>query len=758
MNVKVIKRDGRRVSFHHGKIRRAIELGFLSVREHPRDDEIDAVMNEVVKRISNTSLTEISIETIQDFVEDAIKNNGFEDVYSSFTRYRKNRTRARANFQSRQHKLMKTLEGFGTQGAVENNTKRENANINGDSAMGMMLHFGSTLSKDYTKSYLLDSVHTAAHDCGDIHIHDMDFYPMGTTTCLQIPLDKLFKGGFNTGHGFLREPKSIGSYSALAAIAIQSNQNDQHGGQSIPMFDYYLAPGVLLSFRRNYKQAVLDGFSYCGIEDEKEIESINAKINVLEDIAEIDVKNNGEVIHKAFEKALKRTDKDTYQAMEAFIHNLNTMHSRAGAQVPFSSINFGTDISEAGRMLTKNLLLALESGLGNHETAIFPICIFKVKEGVNYNAEDKNYDLFELSCRVSAKRMFPNFAFIDAPFNKAYYKENRPETEIAYMGCRTRVIGNVDKDNEIVVGRGNLSFTSINLPRLGLRYGKLLNGYFDKKGFFEALDKELDLVKEQLLNRFQFQCQKKIINFPFLMDQGAWLESDKLANFDRVKDVLRHGTLTIGFIGLAECLKALLLKHHGESDDAQALGLEIITHMRERCDILTEEYKLNFSLIATPGEGLSGRFIEIDKTVFGDIEGVTNRDYYTNSFHVPVYYPINAYDKMSKEAPYHGLTNGGHISYVELDGDPTQNIDSFIKVVRMMKELGIGYGAINHPIDRDSVCGFNGIINDECPCCGRTENDIPFERIRRITGYLVGTLDRFNDAKRSEERDRVKHG
>jgi len=757
MKVIVVKRDGRRVDFDSVKIRKAIEMGFFSVRETPKASEIDEVLEDVVQRIENTNLTEISIETIQDFVEDSIKNNGFEDVYFSFSRYRKNRTRARANFQSRQHKLLKTLEGFGTSSAVDNNIKRENANINGDSAMGMMLQFGSTLSKDYTKSYLLDPVHTTAHDCGDIHIHDMDFYPMGTTTCLQIPLDKLFKDGFNTGHGFLREPKSIGSYAALAAIAIQSNQNDQHGGQSIPMFDYYLANGVLLSYKRNYKQAIQDSYSYCEVDDEREIEEICKCIDELTDIEEVIYGDRTELIHKAYEKALKRTDKDSYQAMEAFIHNLNTMHSRAGAQVPFSSINFGTDISEAGRMLTKNLLLAMESGLGNHETAIFPICIFKVKEGVNYNKEDKNYDLFELSCRVSAKRMFPNFAFIDAPFNKAYYKEGHPETEIAYMGCRTRVIGNVDKDHEVVVGRGNLSFTSINLPRIALRYGKLLHGHFDKEGFFEALDKEIDLVKEQLLSRFQFQCQKEVINFPFLMEQGAWLESEKLGLFDRVKDVLRHGTLTIGFIGLAECLKALILKHHGESDDAQALGLEIITFMREKCDIFCEQYKLNFSLIATPAEGLAGRFIGMDKDVFGEIEGVTDRDYYTNSFHIPVYYPINAYDKLAKEAPYHTLTNAGHISYVELDGDPTQNIDSFIKIVRMMKDLGIGYGAINHPIDRDPVCGFNGIINDTCPECGRSEENIPFERIRRITGYLVGTLDRFNDAKRSEEHDRVKH-
>ena len=440
--------------------------------------------------------------------------------------------------------------------------------------------------------------------------------------------------------------------------------------------------------------------------------------------------------------------------MEALIHNLNTMHSRAGAQVPFSSINYGTDTSPEGRLIIKNVLLANESGLGNGETPIFPIHIFKVKEGINYNPEDPNYDLFKLACRVSAKRLFPNFSFIDAPFNKQYYKKGNYDTEVAYMGCRTRVIGNnYDKSREIVTGRGNLSFTSINLPRLAIESDHNVGLFFDK------LDEMMELVIEQLVHRYRIQAQKKVRNYPFLMGQGVWIDSDKLKPDDEVGEILKHGTLSMGFIGLAECLKALIGVHHGESQEARDLGIEIITHMRKRMDEESKRTSMNFTLLATPAEGLSGRFVRMDKVKYGIIEGVTDRDYYTNSFHVPVYFPINAFEKIKIEAPYHALTNAGHISYIELDGDPVKNLSAFEKVVRYMKESGIGYGSINHPVDRDPVCGYTGIIDDVCPKCGRKEADggIPFERIRRITGYLVGTLDRFNDAKRSEEHDRVKH-
>ena len=466
--------------------------------------------------------------------------------------------------------------------------------------------------------------------------------------------------------------------------------------------------------------------------------------------------NNEELVEKAQNfaerNAYRDTDKKTYQAMKALVHNLNTMHSRAGAQIPFSSINYGTDTSPEGRMVMRNLLLATEAGLGNGETPIFPIQIFKVKEGVNYNPGDPNYDLFKQACKVSAERLFPNFSFIDAPYNLKYYKEGHPETEIAYMGCRTRVIGNVyDPSREIVNGRGNLSFTTINLPRLGIKHSG------DIDGFYKELDKTIDLVIEQLLERFEIQASKKVHNFPFLMGQGIWIDSDTLDKNDEIREILKHGTLSVGFIGLAECLKALTGAHHGESEESQKLGLEIIGHMRDRLDETSRQFNMNFTLLATPAEGTAGRFVNIDRDLYGTIEGVTDREYYTNSFHVPVYYQTTAFHKIKTEAPYHELTNAGHITYIELDGDPTQNLEAFEKIIRAMKEAGVGYGSINHPVDRDPVCGYTGIIGDTCPKCGREEGDIKFQRIRRITGYLVGTLDRFNDAKRAEERDRVKH-
>ena len=451
--------------------------------------------------------------------------------------------------------------------------------------------------------------------------------------------------------------------------------------------------------------------------------------------------------------AMEKTTRDTYQAMEGFIHNLNTMHSRAGAQVPFSSINYGTDTSWEGRLAIEQLLLATEAGLGHGETPIFPIQIFRVKEGVNYNPDDPNYDLFKLAMKVSAKRLFPNFAFIDAPFNLQYYKPGHPETEVAYMGCRTRVMGNVyDSSREIAPGRGNLSFTSINLPRLGIE------SKGDYLTFFKLLDKMLDTTMQQLLDRYKIQASRVVRNFPFLMGEGVWMDSDGLSPDDTVGEVLKHGTLSIGFCGLAECLVALNGKHHGEDEFSQELGLRIVGYIRDYCNRKSTELSMNVTCLATPAESLAGRLLRSDRERYGIIKGVTDREYYTNSFHVPVYYHLPALKKIDIEAPYHALTNAGHISYVELDGDPTKNLAAFERVVRHMKEAGIGYGSINHPVDRDPVCGYNGIINDTCPCCGRSEADgVPFERIRRITGYLVGTLDKWNDAKRAEERDRVKH-
>ena len=620
--------------------------------------------------------------------------------------------------------------------------------------------------------FVLNPDHSRAHKSGDIHIHDLDFLTL-TTTCCQIDIIDLFKNGFSTGHGYLREPQNIHSYASLACIAIQSNQNDQHGGQSIPNFDYGMAIGVrktyIKDYRRNLKKSIVL------LSDLDLDENIDYIFNILEkeygltpSIADNEaylekeaaylqeILNDEKLVKKvqdfALRTAYKDTDEKTYQAMEALIHNLNTMHSRAGAQIPFSSINYGTDTSVEGRMVIKNLLLSTEAGLGNGETPIFPRQIFEVKEGINYNEGDSNYDLFKLACRVSAKRLFPNFSFIDAPYNLKYYKEGQPETEIAYMGCRTRVIGNVhDRSKEIVTGRGNLSFTTINLPRIGL------DNRGDIDGFYRQLDDTIDLVIAQLLERFEIQANKKVRNFPFLMGQGIWIDSKQLDNEDNLREVLKHGTLSMGFIGLAECLKALIGYHHGEAEKAQKLGLEIIGHMRKRMDDISEEYKMNFTLLATPAEGTAGRFVKMDREVYGRIEGITDREYYTNSFHLPVYFKTTAFKKILLEAPYHELTNAGHITYVEVDGDPTMNLDAFEKIIRFMKESGIGYGSINHPVDRDPICGYTGVIGDTCPQCGREEGNTPFERIRRITGYLVGTLDRFNDAKRAEENDRIKH-
>lgn len=608
--------------------------------------------------------------------------------------------------------------------AKDSDLKRDNANINGDSPMGAMLQYGANTAKEYNLEYLVDPEIAKLHRDGWIHIHDLDFYAW-TTTCTQIELRKLFKNGFNTGHGHLRAPKSIGSYAALAAIAIQSNQNDQHGGQSVVDFDYAMAEGV----RYTYQKYLREGYAIC--------ERLN------------DLKDKGWILDYAMEK----TTRDTYQAMEGLVHNLNTMHSRAGAQVPFSSINYGTDTSWEGRLAIEQLLLATEAGLGNGETPIFPIQIFRVKEGVNYNPDDPNYDLFELAMKVSAKRLFPNFAFIDAPFNLQYYKPGHPETEVAYMGCRTRVMGNVyDPSREVAPGRGNLSFTSINLPRLGIE------SKGDYLTFFKLLDKMLDATMKQLLDRYKIQASRVVRNFPFLMGEGVWMDSDGLSPDDTVGEVLKHGTLSIGFCGLAECLVALNGKHHGEDEFSQELGLRIVGYIRDYCNRKSWELGMNVTCLATPAESLAGRLLRSDRARYGIIKGVTDRDYYTNSFHVPVYYHLPALKKIDIEAPYHALTNAGHISYVELDGDPSKNLAAFERVVRHMKEAGIGYGSINHPVDRDSVCGYNGIINDTCPCCGRSEADgVPFERIRRITGYLVGTLDKWNDAKRAEERDRVKH-
>ena len=766
----IIKRDGRRESFDLDKIANAVFRAAQSVGGTDAAMARDVAEKTCALYEQLHGSQEPTVEEIQDLVEKELIECGHAQTAKAYILYRYERTRDREV----KSNLMKIMNELTFDSAKDSDIKRENANIDGDTAMGTMLKYGSSAAKEFYEMRVLKPEHAKAHRNGDIHIHDLDFLTL-TTTCCQIDLIQLFQHGFSTGHGYLREPNDISSYAALACIAIQSNQNDQHGGQSVPNFDYAMAGGVKKTYRKRYLQNVARALELLTDIEEPQafVKSYAAAIQQETGLIPCLANNNGYqeaeaqklserltadqiATIQAFAKknAYRETNRATYQAMEALIHNLNTMNSRAGAQTPFSSINYGTDTTPEGRMVIENVLLAEEAGLGNGETPIFPIHIFKVKEGVNYNKEDPNYDMFKLACRVSAKRLFPNFAFLDAPYNLQYYKPGDYRTEIAYMGCRTRVIANeYDPTREIVTGRGNLSFTSINLPRLAIK----ANGDIDK--FFTLLNNMMDLTIEQLTDRFAIQCQKKVRNYPFLMGQGVWLDSEGLGPDDSVAEVLKHGTLSVGFIGLAETLKALIGKHHGESAEAQELGLKIIQTMRDRTDLESKKTGLNFSVLATPAEGLSGRFVRMDRERYGVIPGVTDRDYYTNSFHVPVYYPIRAVDKIRLEAPYHALTNGGHISYVEMDGDPVQNVAAFEKVIRCMKESGIGYGSVNHPVDRDPCCGFTGIIGDSCPQCGRTEHsgDVGFERIRRITGYLVGTLDRFNDAKRAEEHDRVKH-
>ncbi len=766
---KIVKRDGREVDFDPEKITSAILKAFVATGSAKGERDARDLTGQVVEELRRSeSIGVPSVEDVQDTVERVLIENGFVRTAKSYILYRAERSRAR----EMNTRLMQIYEDITFKPSVDSDIKRENANINGDTAMGAMLKYGAEGAKQFNLMFVLKPEHARAHQEGDIHIHDMDFLTL-TTTCCQIDLLKLFHGGFSTGHGVLREPNDISSYSALACIAIQANQNDQHGGQSVVNFDYAMAEGVKKTYAKRYRDNMARGLELtCELEDAAaSAKNWAAQLKeeglspTLEDSGDYD-RAEAQLLAQAgieeahiqrlqgfaHQKAAQETDRATYQAMEALVHNLNTMNSRAGAQVPFSSINYGLDTSPEGRLAVRNLLLATEAGLGGGETPIFPIQIFRVKEGINYNPGEPNYDLFKLACRVSAKRLFPNFSFQDAPFNLQYYQPGRPETEIAYMGCRTRVIGNVyDPEQQISNGRGNLSFTTINLPRIAIKANRNL------EWFFQELDRMMDLAIDQLFERFEIQARKKVKNYPFLMGQGVWLDSEKLGWEDEVRKVLGHGTLSVGFIGLAEALKALIGEHHGESQHAQNLGLEIIGHMRARMDQESQRRKMNVTLLATPAEGLSGRFVKLDRAKFGLIPGVTDREYYTNSFHVPVYYPIKAVKKIQLEAPYHALTNAGHISYVELDGDTSQNLEAFEKIVRVMKEAGVGYGSINHPVDRDPVCGYNGVIGDTCPHCGRTEDEHKFERIRRITGYLVGTLDRFNNAKRAEEADRVKH-
>ena len=749
----IIKRDGRVVLYDEGKIASAI-LKAMEAAQEGDASQAAAVANAVEAALEERCGAQPpQIEQIQDEVESQLMQMGFDNAAKKYILYRASRTRVR----EMNTRLMKVFDELTHADATASDMKRSNANIDGDTPMGTMLQYGSEAAKDYYDKYLLTPEQSRAHREGWIHIHDFDFYAL-TTTCCQIDLLKLFKGGFSTGHGFLREPNDIQSYSALACIAIQSNQNDQHGGQSIVNFDYGLAPGVAKTYKKQYAVNIFKSLELLAPEAGVTLQQVKDTLRAIEaeqglrpqlatDMDYLRVETEaltplvgGDIAKKAQAFALKETEKETekatYQAMEALIHNLNTMHSRAGAQTPFSSINYGTDISPEGRMVMRNVLLATDAGLGHGETPIFPIQIFRVKEGVNYNPGDPNYDLFQLSCKVSAKRLFPNFSFIDSPFNLQYYKPGHPETEVSYMGCRTRVMGNVyDPSQEIANGRGNLSFTSINLPRLAIE------SRGDEALFYDKLKDMMELVIGQLDDRFAIQSKKRVYNFPFLMGQGVWLDSEKLGPSDEVGEVLKHGTLSIGFIGLAETLISLYGHHHGESDAMQEKGLAIVQYMRRYLDARSERTHMNYSLLATPAEGLSGRFVRMDKKRYGLIPGVTDKDYYTNSFHIPVYYNISAYEKIRKEAPYHALTNAGHISYVELDGDTANNLEAFESIVRCMHDCGIGYGSINHPVDRDPICGYVGVIGEVCPRCGRREGEaVSPERIKELRKLYPGTF------------------
>ncbi|GAW92130.1 anaerobic ribonucleoside-triphosphate reductase [Calderihabitans maritimus] len=669
MFTHIRKRDGRIVPFNDAKITDAIFAAAKAVGGEDRQTAVELTV-EVLKMLKQRFNGDIfGVEDVQDVVEKVLIEHGHAKTAKAYILYRDKRTRIR----EAKSDLMEAVQQI----LIE--TNRENANI-GNSPSAKMLQIASAASKTFYLNRFIPEEFATAHRSGDIHIHDLDFYGK-TLTCIQIPLGKLLREGFNNGHGYIRPPKRPTSATALAAIILQSSQNDMHGGQSFPFFDRDLAPYV--------------------------------------------------------ENA---SEEETYQAMEALIYNLNSMHSRAGAQVPFSNINLGADTSEAGRKVTRNLLLAYEAGLGRGENPIFPNIIFRVKEGVNFNPGDPNYDLFQLAIRVAARRMNPTFSFMDSSFNSPY------GTEVAYMGCRTRVIAN-RRGPEVTERRGNLSFTSINLPRLAIR----AKGNVDK--FYQYLDKMLDVAVRQLYHRYGVQAKLKVKDMPFLMGQGLYLDSEHLGMDDYIEEAIKHGTLSVGFIGLAETLTALTGKHHGESEEAQKLGLEIVAYMRKKVDEAAEEYNLNYTLLATPAEGLSGRFVSMDREEYGEIPGVTDKEYYTNSFHVPVSFPISMFDKISIEGPYHKYTNAGHISYVELASPPLHNLEAVETILRHMKECDMGYAGINFPIDFCNGCSQLGVINeDSCPACGSPD----IKRVRRITGYF-STVDRFNDAKRAELRDRRPH-
>lgn len=730
----VVKRDGRIVGFNEQKIMAAIRKAMISTEK----GEDDSLLQTITDRIAARGSAQMTVEQIQDSVEMELMKSSRKDVAQRYIAYRNQRSIARK---------AKTRDVFLDIVNIKNNdVTRENANMNADTPAGMMMKFASETTKPFVDDYLLSPESRDAVEHNYLHIHDKDYYPTKSLTCCQHPLDNILTKGFVAGHGASRPAKRIETAAVLACISLECAQNEMHGGQAIPAFDFYLAPYVRLSYIEELKALEdLYGESFADLYHEPLIDYLKQDLDGL--------KGKDRVRQHAINKTVSRV----HQAMEAFIHNMNTIHSRGGNQVVFSSINYGTDTSAEGRCIMRELLNSTYQGVGNGETAIFPIQIWKKKRGVNYLPQDPNYDLYQLACKVTARRFFPNFLNLDATFNQSdAWRADDPKrymNEVATMGCRTRVFEN-RFGPKTSVGRGNLSFSTINIVRIAIECMDVKDQETRIAKFFAKLDEELEIAAKQLDERYQFQKTAFVKQFPLLM-KSLWIGADKLNSDDTIESVINQGTLGIGFIGLAECLVALTGKHHGESEESQKLGLKIVGYMRDRTNDFSERYQHNYSVLATPAEGLSGKFTKKDRAEFGSIPGVTDRDYYTNSNHVPVYYKCSARHKAEVEAPYHEMTRGGHIFYVEIDGDATHNPQVIMNVVDMMDQLNMGYGSVNHNRNRCMDCGYENADShlEVCPKCGSKHID----KLQRITGYLVGTTDRWNHGKLCELNDRVTH-
>ena len=795
MNVKdicIIKRDGKRENFSAHKISNAIGKAFTATGLNNQEELIDEITRRVINHFQQPT---IGVEDIQDLVETELMRVQPE-VAKKYIIYRQWRNTER----DRKTQIKHIMDGIVA--IDKNDVNLSNANMSSHTPAGQMMTFASEVTKDYTYKYLLPKPYAEAHQLGDIHIHDLDYYPTKTTTCIQYDLDDLFERGFHTKNGSIRTPQSIQSYATLATIIFQTNQNEQHGGQAIPAFDFFMAKGVL----KTYQKAVASTLSFylemkgASLNEKEALELVRQKLtgikpdaqaisSLLESLQNDQYALTHEELDHILEKAYQQTRKDTHQAMEGFIHNLNTMHSRGGNQVVFSSINYGTDTSAEGRMVMEELLKATIEGLGTRgEVPVFPIQIFKIKDGVSYSEADykramenfeaamegkitfetPNFDLFLKACQTTAKALFPNFMFLDTPFNRhESWKADDPKRyryELATMGCRTRVFENLNGE-KTSLGRGNLSFTTMNMPRLAIdarqKAEKMAaqDQTVDVEStarslFLEAVHRMAAFIAEQLYARYQYQRTALARQFPFMMGNDVWKGGGKLNPNDEVGDVLKQGTLGIGFIGGHNAMVALYGQGHGHNRKAWQTLYDAVLEMNKVADEYKTKYHLNYSILATPAEGLSGRFTKMDKRKYGIIPGVNDRDYYVNSFHVDVKEPITIVEKIKCEAPFHALTRGGHITYVELDGEAKKNIKAIAKIVKVMHDEGIGYGSINHPVDTCHNCGYKGVIYDKCPICN-SENIL---RMRRITGYLTGDLNSWNSAKRAEEHDRVKHG